>query len=205
MSKSKIVGIMALVVFAIGIVLVGVAVAGEKHQCRIVKHTVKLNPVNVPGEEGHVIGSVEEQGIYTNLGGKALLHGWLYQSAYWWEANSKMDTGSGYGYSVATDPDGDKIYTRWEGKKVKGDPHSRGTSTVTKGTGKWEGTQGKGTFVGSGVAPGESYTDVDWEIEIPRRSSVRNDPLRASQAESRCPEIGRVQKWPCLFHADFKP
>jgi hypothetical protein len=169
MSKSKIVGIVALIVFAMGILLVGYAVAGEKHQFRIVKHAVKLNPVNLPGEEGHVIFSTEDQGITTNLGGKAFWHGWLYRSAYWWEANSETDVGSGYGYTVTTDPDGDKIYTRWEGKKDKGDSHSRGTTTIIKGTGKWEGTQGRGTWVGTTVALGETYTDGEWDIELPRR------------------------------------
>jgi hypothetical protein len=169
MSKSKIVGMMVLIAFAMGIFLVGDAVAGEKHQFRAVMHGVKWNPVNVPDEEGHVIGSFESQGISTNLGGKAFWHGWLYHVVGLTDVNSKMGVASSYGYSVATDPDGDKIYTKWEGKKVKGDPRGRGTSTIIKGTGKWEGTQGRATYVTTDVAPGESYTDGEWDIEIPRR------------------------------------
>ncbi|MGD0626544.1 MAG: hypothetical protein ABSB32_17755, partial [Thermodesulfobacteriota bacterium] len=81
----------------------------------------------------------------------------------------KMDIGAGYGYWGGTDRDGDKVYARWEAKKVKGDPHSRGTLTIIKGTGKWEGIQGRHTFVGTVVAPGEQYADQDWDIELPRR------------------------------------
>ena len=168
MSKSKIVGMRALIAFAMGIFLVGDVVAGERHKIRTVKHNVKWNPINVPDEQGHVIGSYEDKGISTNLEGKAFRGGWLDETQGVWESNPKMDIGSGYGYVVGTDRDGDKIYIRWEGKKDKGDPHSRGTGTIIKGTGKWEGIQGRGTFVSTTVAPGEGYTDSEWDIELPR-------------------------------------
>jgi hypothetical protein len=169
MSKSKIVAMVALIAFAMGIFLVDDALAGERHKTRSVTHNVKWNPINVPDEQGHVIASLENKGIVTNLEGKAFCDGWLVEFQALWESNPKMDIGAGYGYWGGTDRDGDKVYARWEAKKVKGDPHSRGTLTIIKGTGKWEGIQGRHTFVGTVVAPGEQYADQDWDIELPRR------------------------------------
>ena len=114
-----------------------------------------------------MVGSFEEQEVSTNMEGKAIWEGWADTVVGLWEANSKTGVGSGYGYSESTDRDGDKIYRRWEGKKAQGDPQSGGATIITKGTGKWEGIQGRGTWVGTAVPPGQSYNDIEWDIELP--------------------------------------
>jgi hypothetical protein len=116
-----------------------------------------------------VVGSLEEKAVSTDRGGKAIWEGWADTAVRLWEANSKTGVGSGYGYSESTDRDGDKIYRRWEGKKAQGDSQSGGTTTIAKGTGKWEGIQGQGTWVTTAVAYGQSYIDIEWDIELPSR------------------------------------
>ncbi len=169
MSSFRAVALIACIALFMSIVAVGDVVAGVKVKIRIVKHNTKWHPIDVPGEEGKVVGSLEEKGVSTNMGGKVIWEGWAYTAVGLWEANSKTGVGSGYGYSESTDRDGDKIYQRWEGKKAQGDPRSGGTTTITRGIGKWEGIQGQGTWVDTAVAPGQSYTDIEWEIELPPR------------------------------------
>jgi len=169
MSPFRVIALVGLVALFLGVVAAGDVVAGERHKTRGVKPMVKWLPIEVPGEEGMVLGSFEQKGIETNMGGKSLFDGWLHHVVGLWEENEKTSVGSGYGYAVLTDRDGDKICARWEGKKVRGDPRARGTGTILKGTGKWEGIQGKTTWVTTFVAPGQSYTDQEWDIELPPR------------------------------------
>ena len=169
MFRLKVIAILALIALFVGSIALGDAAAGEKHRTRAVKHLTKWQPVEIPGEEGRVLASFEQKGIDTNLGGKSLFDGWLYHVVGLWEVNEKAHVGSGYGYILSTDPDGDKVYMQWEGKRAQGDLHSRGTGTIVKGMGKWEGIQGKCTWVTTNPAPGQEYVDVDWDIELPRR------------------------------------
>ena len=131
--------------FFVGFVAPDHAVAGEKFKVRIVKHNTKWHPIAVPGEEGKVVSSCEDKGVSTNMEGKAIWEGWADAAVGLWEANSRTGVGLGYGYSESTDRDGGKIYRRREGKRDQGEPQSRGTTTITRGTGKWEGIQGQGT------------------------------------------------------------
>lgn len=169
MFRPRVVVIFALMALFVGSIAFGDAVAGERHKTRGVKPTVKWLPIEIPGEEGMVLASFEQKGIETNLGGKSLFDGWLHHVVGLWEANEKTGVGSGYGYAVLTDRDGDKVYARWEGKRIEGDAHSRGTGTILKGTGKWTGIHGETTWVSTYVAPGQSFTDQEWDIELPRR------------------------------------
>ena len=70
MSKSKIVGMMALIIFAMGILLVGDAVAGEKFKCRTVAFTTKYQQIDVGDEDGHLVAVWEGKGIQNNREGK---------------------------------------------------------------------------------------------------------------------------------------
>ena len=38
---------------------------------------------------------------------------------------------------------------------------------MLKGTGKYDGIEGKGTWRAVFVGPGEWYTDEEWDIELP--------------------------------------
>ncbi len=73
--------------------------------------------------------------------------------------------------SVGTDPDGDKIYHRYESKLIKG-KWARTWNTkfgFLRGTGKYEGIkEGGGTSSTYHVAPNQSYEDWELEVEFPR-------------------------------------
>jgi len=169
MRVFRVIALIGFIAFFVGFVAPDHAVAGEKFKVRIVKHNTKWHPIAVPCEGGKVVGSFEEKGVSTNMGGKAIWEGWADTAVGLWEANSKTGVGLGYGYSESTDRDGDKIYPRWEGKKAQGDSRSGGTTTIAKGTGKWEGIQGQGARVTTAVAPGQSYNDIEWDIGLPPR------------------------------------
>ena len=55
MSRFKILALIGLFTFALGLALVGEVVAGEKMKGRIVNYTVKFQAVDIPDQEGHVL------------------------------------------------------------------------------------------------------------------------------------------------------
>jgi len=170
MSKSKNVGIMALIAFAVSMVLVGDAVAGEKHRLSVAFYTVKLEEMKVPGEEGHVIALWEGKGIVRNKDGKRFGEGLIIHCVGNLDMNMKTGIGSGHFYQDFTDRDGNKFYAESEGKMKKGEmgPYMEGPLTITRGTGKYEGIRGEVTWKNYQVGGGQSYADWDVEVELPR-------------------------------------
>jgi hypothetical protein len=80
------------------------------------------------------------------------------------------DTISVGGYHVATMTNGDTWVAKYEGSgKLKdGKPVSgEGTWTLTSGTGKLKGIQGKGTYKGTANADGSVTYQVDGEYQLP--------------------------------------
>jgi len=166
MGKSKIIALIAVVGFAFAITTVGNAVAGERLKLRTIKYTVKWEQLNVGDEEGHVIGVHEAKGIVSNMEGRSFGDGWALRYVALLDINPKTGVTSGNGYEEMTDKDGDKIYKTWEGKAVA-ENRWEGEYTILKGTGKFEGIKGKGTFTAYVVAPNQFYTDEEWEVELP--------------------------------------
>ncbi len=162
MSKSKIVGTMALIGFAMGILLVGDVVAGEKIKCRTVQHTTKWEQINVGDEKDHVVALWEAKGIVSNKEGKTFCDGWISYSQGIYDVSPKTGPIAN-GYNTFIDKDGDKIFTKWDQKGLLG------TWISIKGTGKFEGIKGKGTWSWVPVAdPTLSYPDWEGEVELPR-------------------------------------
>jgi hypothetical protein len=171
MSRSKIIGMMALIAFAVGIFLVGDAGAGEKYKIRIVWYFTTWNQIDVPGEEKHLLAVDESKGISSNMEGKEFLEGAVLRGVEVVEIDLKAETGSNHGYTESTDRDGDKIYYRWEGTRIKGKlwgSQWEGKYTILRGTGKYEGIQGKGTWTYHNPAPMQTVTDWEMEVELPR-------------------------------------
>ena len=163
MSKSKIVGIMALIVFAMGILLVGDAVAGEKFKCREVSYVTKWEQINVGDEKGHMVVLFEAKGIDSNKEGKTFCEGWLHWKAGLLDINPKTGV-TGNGYITLTDKDGHKIYAKWDVK-----PSGPNEWSYFKGSGKFEGIKGKGTFsLIHTTDPSLYYVDLEGEVELPR-------------------------------------
>ena len=163
MSKSKIMGIMALIAFAMGMALAGDAVAGEKFKCRVVWHTTKVERIDVDDEKGHLLSVSAYKGIMSNMEGKTFGEGWLASMTSIAEIIPKVGMTS-YGYIILTDKDDHKIYVKYDQKP--GGPYPL---TIYKGTGKFERVQGKGTFSAFFTAdPTRFYVNWDVEVELPR-------------------------------------
>ena len=151
---------MALVVFAMGIVLVDDALAAEKVKCRNVWYTTKWEQINVGDEKDHVVGLWEGKGIVSNMEGKTFGEGWLIYGQGITDVNPKTRIADGY--NTYTDKDGDKIYMKFDQKGLSG------TWTFFKGTGKFKGVQGKGTWSMFYTAdPMLFYTNWESEVELP--------------------------------------
>ncbi len=171
MSKSKIVGIIGLIAFAMGIVLVGDAVAGEKFKGRTVWYTTKWEQIGVPGGEKHLMGLMEDKGISMNTEGKSFGEGTVEHEVVSVEIDLKTEIGSNHGYQESTDRDGNKIYYRFEGSRLKGKFGGsvwEGKSTILRGTGKYEGIKGEGTWSSYMKSSTQFYSDWEMEVELPR-------------------------------------
>jgi len=75
MRVFRVIALIGFIAFFVGFVAPDHAVAGEKFKVRIVKHNTKWHPIAVPCEGGKVVGSFEEKGVSTNMGGKGHLGG----------------------------------------------------------------------------------------------------------------------------------
>ena len=167
MSRFKLFAFIALITLAFGLVLVADALAGEKVKFRNSMYLVKWEPVNVGDEEGHVVATYEGKGIITNLEGKPFADGWLNREMGLLDMNLKTGDWTGQGYTEITDRDGDKIWRFWKGKSVSKDLR-KGETTFIKGTGKYEGIRGKGTFASHPLGD-RWYSDIEAEVELPKR------------------------------------
>jgi hypothetical protein len=170
MSKSKIVGLMTLIAFAMGIFLVGDAAAREKYRLSTVYHTVKIEQMKVPGEEGHGIGIWEGKAVTRNKDGKPFGEGVIIHTVGYGEMNMKAGTCSDHYYDEWTDRDGDKIYSSGEGQGRIGEKefYQEGKNSFTGGTGKYQGIRGEFTWKSYAVSPDQFIADWDVEVELSR-------------------------------------
>jgi hypothetical protein len=165
MSWSKIIAVAAVVVFGFGIATIDWAVAGEKQKIKShgAQFTVKSHQIEVGGDEGHVMVIWENKTIYFNeiTGERSAERGVGFA-----DINPKTGEMFGHGYGVETDKDGDKTISAWEGKPIA-EGQWKGTWTFKKGTGKYEGVKGSGTWTSYNLAPQQSYVEVEGVMETP--------------------------------------
>jgi hypothetical protein len=169
MCKFKIVVMMVLIAFAMSIVLVADAVAAEKGKVagRQVFYMTTIQTLKVPDVEGHTINLLEAKGIFSSEKWGAAL---IYQIN---TLDFIKGTGTFQGYTHTTFPDGSTMTSKFEGKSTGGGvgttgmASSEGTWTYVKGTGKFQGIQGRGTFKSYVLAPGQFYSDVEGEYTLP--------------------------------------
>jgi hypothetical protein len=169
MSKFKIVGMMALIAFAMGVVLLGNAVAAERGKVtyRQVYYVTTIHTLKAPDVEGHAITLFEAKGItFSEKWGSALTS--MINS-------SDLIKGAGtfQGYTHSTFPDGSTITSKFEGKStatgatLTGMATTEATWTYVKGTGKFQGIQGRGTSKSYVLGPGQYYSDAEGEYTLP--------------------------------------
>jgi hypothetical protein len=165
MFKYRIFAVTTVIIFVFGITTIDCAIAGEKLKAHGSSYMVKWEQIDVGDEEGHVVAITESKQFYFNetTGEKHPS-----TSIGTMDINTKTGQGSGKGYGTSTDTDGDKTFRTWEGKTV-GKGHWQGTFSYINGTGKYEGIKGGGTWDQYSIAPKQSYVEVEWEMEIPKK------------------------------------
>ena len=169
MSKSKIVGMMALIAFAMGILLVGNALAGEKVKGRIVGVISKVQTVSVPDREGHMIVLYEGKCVQVIFSGNRSLDGAATNEVGMVDMlNPKTGERIFHGYQETIPLDGGgKIYGRFEFTHLAGGS-AHGTWEYLHGTGRYEGIKGRGTWASPSLGGDRWYGDWEGEIELPR-------------------------------------
>jgi hypothetical protein len=153
--------------------LVGDAAAGERGKIivREVDYSTAVHTLKVPDVEGHTIFLSEAKGI----GFSEKWGAYLGYKTYTLDLIKGEGTQAGYGHY--TFPDGSTYDTKFEGKNkgsalkfsagIVGSAAAEGTWTYIKGTGKFEGIQGGGTWKSYGMAPDQWYCDVEGEYTLP--------------------------------------
>ena len=165
MSWSRIIAVSTVVLFVFGFVMIDSAVAGEKIKWQGTSLTTETKQIEVGDEEGHVLMLLKSKQLYILPDGTKLVG----DSVSTMDINPKMKQFSLTGYGWVVDKDGNKMMRTHEGKPA-GKDHWKGTWTYTKGTGKYEGVKGGGTWDSYAMGQGQpSYLDVKGEMEIPKQ------------------------------------
>jgi len=165
MFRSKFFIAIPLVLFVLGIATIDYVAADEKQKIKShgVSYAVKWEQIEVGDEEGHVVGIAETRAVYiSEITGERSADRGINSM----DINPKAGVAFGRGYGVNTDKDGDKMIRTWEGKAVA-QGQWKGTWTITKGTGKFEGVKGGGTWTSYSMGPQQSYIEVEGEMETP--------------------------------------
>jgi hypothetical protein len=164
MSRSKLFAVLIVVPFVLVVAMIDGAVAAEKVNLQGTSVTTNSQSMEVGDEEGHMLIIFESKQIYINqnTGEKSVS-----TTKNMMDINVKTGQGTLKGYGETTYPNGDKIFRVHEGKPV-GKGHWQGTHSYLKGTGKYEGVKGKGTWDSYSLAPQMSYMEIDGEVEMPK-------------------------------------
>jgi hypothetical protein len=165
MIRSKSLSGMMVVVVLFAMAAIDYAAAGEKVKSRATSVRTKWHSIEVGDEGGHTIAVFENKNVYFNekTGEKStgISSGLL-------DMNFKTGKGTVNGYVVRTYSNGDKVISSTEGKPV-GKGHSKGTFTIIRGTGKYKGIEGNGTWESKSLAPGISELIIEGETEMPNK------------------------------------
>jgi len=153
MSKTKIIALAALIILAFVISGIGNAMAGEKVQqkVRTVYSYFKAEAAKVGDVPGHVIGVAEANGLTFPEKDEP--------AAYSVQVMFDYVNGSGphWGYCMTTWEDGSTTVVKVEGTTTatQGGKISlfEGTFTYVKGTGRYAGIKGGGSYTGKRVTP----------------------------------------------------
>ncbi len=159
----KVLMAVTVILFILGIVMIDSAGAGEKFKGTATSVRTKWHPINVDDEEGHVIAVYENTNVYSkNENGETptgISKGTI-------DMNVKTGKGTMKGYVVSTNPNGDKLFARTEGRLI-GNGQAEGTFSYVGGTGSLEGVKGSGVWKSKSLAPGISFLEMEGEREIP--------------------------------------
>ncbi len=118
---------------------------------------------NIAVDKDHVIWGGVVSGPFVGDGGQGLLHAAAASCTFSGEFRKDTVTHNS-GDCVVTDADGDKVTMYWKCTECP----ALGDLIITRGTGKYEGITGSGTYQQNGVGPGDSNSGwsvwkVRWE------------------------------------------
>ena len=143
MSKSRIVGMMALMLFAMGILLVGDAVAGKEATENLTGGFYATSKVVAFGE-AYFFGAGEGFGVWVGETGKEMCHGASIHPVFQWQVEKGLYSETGM--VVWTLLNGDKIYLKYFTPATKPGETPKGTITILGGTGKCAGIEGSAEY-----------------------------------------------------------
>ena len=86
-------------------------------------------------------------------------------------------TGRAHGYSTSVFDNGDTTFVRFEGtsqSKKDGSGSLKGTWRYVRGTGKFKGISGSGTYKGDGAADGSSWADVTGHYSLAKGKAKKS-------------------------------
>ena len=141
-------------------------------KCRDTGYAAKLNVIEVGDVPGHIIGVGEFPGVLSSDDGSVATTSTKDMFDY------VKGSGKFHGYNVATFEDGSTLCIRYQGTAT---PEANGktsrweaTCELIKGTGRFEGIQGGGSFTGKRLAsmPGagaQYYIDYDLTYTLPSK------------------------------------
>ena len=169
MSCSKIIAIVAVIIFLFGISTIDCAVAAEKAKCITegTFYSVKWEQIEVGDGEGHIIGIYETNGVnYYELTGERLVD----RTVGLMDLNSKTGHGFIRGYGVETNSDGDKMFRSFESKPI-GKTQWKGEWNIIKCTGKLKGTDGGGiwTWTSYDLDMNQGYQKMEGQMQTPEQ------------------------------------
>ena len=165
MFRIKRFSVISVVLFVFGITTID-CVAGEKFKAHGVSFVTDSKQIEVGDEEGHVLLLIDQKQLNINeaTGEKAVS-----TSKNMMDINFRTGQGTLKGYGVETHANGDKVVRTQEGKIV-GKGHWKGTWSIMKGTGKYEGAKGGGTWDSYMMGRDQpSYLEIEGEVEMPKQ------------------------------------
>ena len=178
MRKSKItITILSCIgIFLVtALILVPATQAGEKPlKYRVINYITKIERVLIPDVKGHAVGVLEKRGV-------GIFEGAIFKKGET-AAQTVMVTfdvikgkgGSIQGYVFYTFNDGSTFMGKIQGTKTP--PTVKGTGVFIKGTGRFEGIEGKVSWKGKYITPytkdktkGETIIDVTGTYTLPKK------------------------------------
>jgi hypothetical protein len=174
MAAKKFIWILIGMVVIMAWILGSVTQAGAQSftvKARQIQHSTKAHIIEVGDVPGHILAAYEAAGLWFSEDGDVatlLSRGMI---------DYTQGSGTAQGYNLLTYEDGSTTWTKWRGTATgapDGKTSIEGTWEFIKGTGRFEGIQGAGTFTARRLAPvrgagDQNYSDITGTYTLPSK------------------------------------
>ena len=161
LSRASLAGVVLLI--ATCLLLYANQVREETEKGRVVFHMIIKEEIEVGDVPGHVVGVIEDKGLTFYENGEIATMSTVYTF------DNTYGIGTAQGYSIYTFEDGSTQVHKWqESWPEKG--LTKGTFTYLRGSGRFEGIKGSGSFTGKffeSIATG--YDDFTGTYTLPKK------------------------------------